>query len=56
MVNLGSREIMVSMRQVKVDQPYFICVWYVGGRVVLFCAGRIWSDYDDVNSSYICPS
>ena len=36
MVNLGSREIMVSMRQVKVEQSYFICVWYVGGGLYCF--------------------
>jgi hypothetical protein len=46
---------MVSMRKTKVNQPYFIRVWYVGGRVVLNCAVRSWSDYDDVNASFICP-
>ena len=53
MTNLCSGKIMTSMGKSKINQSYFIRVWYVGGRVVLFRVVRSWSDNDDVNGSYI---
>jgi hypothetical protein len=52
---VDSLMIMSSMRKTKLNQSYFFRVWYVGGGVVLHCVVRSWCDYDDFNTSFICP-